>query len=355
MGVYFALRTHYDYPTGKYLRYFPGDDTVLSWFQRHWIGKSQDNGESSAFADEILGCSVYGFASLFESLAEHDLNVPKTMRQLSAILHRYLYVEGEVRTSANAIQVLTDDDELELAYYFFDDTYVAQKPEKAAFLLHEDWRLPPLTEPTVGRVPTVSTGVTSLASGAKGPGNVYCVFLTFYDSASLTDIEGSYRIAGIVLPQFVDYLRENVPDEEWLPELKLLRSLTVSATEKRAPSKTLGEIVTEAGGFPLSELNYASDWSGLGQSDPATDRKKIDRLVAKIQPERALLSGTDSLVQAEEHIAQLCLHTSTLFHGSDDGTKLFTRWIFFDDIWLRAHPALGKAILRFGTRWDVLT
>lgn len=352
MGVYFALRTHYDYPTGKYLRYFPEDDSVLEWFQRHWQGRSDEDSAKPGYGYEILGCSVYGFDSLFEAIAEHELTPPKTMRQLSALLNEHLYVEGEILTSANALQVLTDDDELELAYYFFDDHFIVKHPEKAAYLLHDNWELPSSTEAVSSRLPSLPIGVKTLPNSGKGAGAVYTIFLSFYDSSNLSDLDGTYRIPGIRLTDLMNYLRGCVPNEDWVVDLQLLRALT--AVPQGAEKKELQDVLTEASTIPVPSVSETLYKLKFGKGSPAEDRAKMVKALAKIDTDYARKFGKEPLLQMDEHIAQLSFHTSTWYTASGD-VSLYYRWILFDDVWFRAHPALGHSILRFGTRWDVLT
>ncbi|MBC8138214.1 MAG: hypothetical protein H8F28_20230 [Fibrella sp.] len=355
MGVYFALRTHYGYPTGKYLRYFSEDESVLAWFQKRWQG-FDDTGDSSpawGYVKEMVGAEVYGFASLFTAIAEHKIPVPRTTRGLAAILRKHLYVEGEILISTHAIQVLTDDDELELAYYFFDDHYLEKEPEKAAYLLHEDWELPTDTELFVAVRPTTIYGET-LPSGGSGVGVVYVVFLSFYDSSNLTDLDGVYRIPGIRLPQLMAYLRDSPPGEGWVVDLELLRALTATPGGQSGGERTLHDALNEAATIPIAEIDDVLYKMDFGKGKPSEDRARLAKVLVKNPTTDALKSGKYSLVQTEEHIAQLCLHSGTWSLPSGD-ISLYYRWIFFDDVWLSAHPALGKAILRFGTRWDVLT
>ena len=65
---------------------------------------------------------------------------------------------------------------------------------------------------------------------------------------------------------------------------------------------------------------------------------------------RSAHDPSKSLVQAERHVAQLCLHTDRW-----DDRDLYHRWILFDDLWAGAHAELAEAILQFATRWDVLS
>ena len=100
MSVYFALRSHYEGPAGGVLRRFD-DESILAWFQRHWQGAT---GEASyALAESALGCDVYGFATLFQEIAEHELAPPRSDRQLRALLEEHLYAEGEILYSPHAL------------------------------------------------------------------------------------------------------------------------------------------------------------------------------------------------------------------------------------------------------------
>lgn len=348
MGVYFALRTHYDFPTGKYLRYFPEDESVLAWFQRHWQGKSREKDEEKGYVREILGCEVYGFATLFEAIAEHNLARPQTMRQLVALLNEHLYVEGEILSTNRVIQVLTDDDELELAYYFFDDAYVKKEPGKASYLLWEDWRLPEGAETSsVGALPSLPSGVNVLPKVKNGAGTVYAAFLSYYDSGNLVDLNGAYRVPGVRLPGLLSYLQSYQPDEYGTIELSVLRALGSS-------TDTLNAVLEDVKSLPICSIGDDLYRLKFGTGTPEKDLTTLRKAVAKVQADDALRGGKQSLVQCEEHVAQLCLHSET-WSTDSDSTLLFQRWIFFDDLWLQTYPDLGKAILRFGTRWDVLT
>src|SRR5688572_8709271 len=126
MTVHFVYRSHYQGPMGLYHKAF-AERTVLEWFQNHWEGIPYDEETAYGGQDrvaEVLGCSVYGFNSLFNAIARHALSPPRTERRLVELLRQHLYLEGELRAAPHLLQMLTDDDEIELAYYFFDDEYL---------------------------------------------------------------------------------------------------------------------------------------------------------------------------------------------------------------------------------------
>ncbi|MFO0891092.1 MAG: hypothetical protein U0790_18350 [Isosphaeraceae bacterium] len=122
MSTYFVYRSHYAGPSGRHVRRFDSE-SVLGWFQRAWEPAKRAE-DAYAWVKSEIGADVYGFASLFENARENDLSPPTSDGQLMAYLDEHLYVEGEIKYEPHALQVLTDDDEIELAYYLFDDEYV---------------------------------------------------------------------------------------------------------------------------------------------------------------------------------------------------------------------------------------
>src|SRR5690606_32014072 len=67
---------------------------------------------------------------------------PANADALGESLEEHLYVEGELRFEPHCIQVLTNDDELDVAYYIFDDQFLTENRDKAEFLLQNQFELP---------------------------------------------------------------------------------------------------------------------------------------------------------------------------------------------------------------------
>src|SRR5262249_15997581 len=138
MTVHFVYRSHYEGPTGLHRRRF-ADATVLDWFRSRWEAIPESEWDrATERMKEHLGGEVYPFERLFVAIAERGLAPPRTARELAEGLENALYI-GEIKASPHVIQVLTDDDEIELAWYFFDDEYLAKHAGRAAFLLHDEW------------------------------------------------------------------------------------------------------------------------------------------------------------------------------------------------------------------------
>jgi uncharacterized protein (TIGR02996 family) len=381
MSMYFVYRSHYDIPSGNHVKWFE-DASVLDWFRNHWQGIA-DGKAAHQHVEKLLGCSVYGFGTLFGAIAEHSLDAPKSAARLRELLEEHLYVEGEILFKPHLIQVLTNDDELEMAYYFFDDQFLAKHGGKAAFLLNEGWKLPG-GHGNEGYRSAVST--TKLMPKGAGQGTTYLAFLAYYDSGNLSDldVEGGSRLEGVRVPDLARYLARSEPDGDWPFELRLLRSQLLmdpqqaSREEKpflqtiradpaddsnwlvysdwleerggrRAGQEVLARGLTAASRYPVAPLCNTTDLRGFGQGDIATAQQELHDLMKGFQG-RQDQDPTRSLLQVEEHVAQMCLHTDKW--GKRD---LYHRWIFFDDLWAAAHPDLANGILRYARRWDVLS
>jgi hypothetical protein len=330
MSVLFVYRSHYEGPTGKYVRRFE-DASILDWFRARWRGASEEAAEQAAHT--ALGADVYGFDSLFNAIEEHDLKPPRSDSELRDYLDEHLWVEGEIVHTPHAIQVATDDDEIELAYYFFDDAFLVKDGAKAAFLLHESVELPA----TAGASGYKPRGESTPLGSKGGEGAVYMTFLA-YDS-----LRGGYRIEGLRLPELRNYLIAAEPTPLWPFELRLLRS-------RIDADRSLAEGLIACAGYPVADICNSIDTSTIGFGPPDAAASELNGLLTQTWWTGSTQDPGKSLLQSETHVAQLCLHTNRW--GDED---LYHRWILFDDLWAGAHSDLAEAILRYATRWDVLS
>jgi uncharacterized protein (TIGR02996 family) len=347
MMVHFVYRNQQG-PTGLQHRQFP-DATVLDWFARHWEA-IPDWETANQRAKELLACRVYTFERLFEGIAEHGLRPPRSAGRLREALSKARLYINEMRIGEHCVQVLTDDDETELAWYFVDDVYLAKHGKRAAYLLRDDWRLP-AEAGEGGFRPAVK--VTRLDK-VRGQGATYMVFHDFWDSGNLDDLEGGYRIDGIRLPELARWLADNdVP--RWgcclshdLPALKqgLLAKVEKARTEEEALLQALAEAPEDDGAWRALH-DWLQDRGGKSAGAYLLERglRGVTRMQVgnytswKFAPDK-------SRVQVDEHVAVLCRHVNQW--------NAYHQWYLFDDLWASAQPDLANAILRYAARWDVL-
>src|SRR5258708_7825707 len=133
MAVHFVYRSHYAGPTIKVVKHFP-EPTVLDWFRTHWRPIA-DEDAAYRYAQDLFGCYVHTFFQIFRAGAAQP--PPRTMRGLAGWLSSRLHFT-EILPSPHCLQILTEDDELDLAMYFFDDRFVDAHRDQVAYLLHED-------------------------------------------------------------------------------------------------------------------------------------------------------------------------------------------------------------------------
>src|SRR5262249_44156120 len=158
--------------------------------------------------------------ALFERIAEHHWPPPKTPAQLREYLDDSVY-NNELIVGQHCLQIHTDNDEIEMAVYAFDDHFRGKHPGLTEYLVLPGWELPD-GEKAGGRFrPFGEPGDMPKGSGA---GAVYGEICLFMDSCNLSDLGGGggWRIRGVRIPDLARYLLE-LPekvelDGEW-PEL----------------------------------------------------------------------------------------------------------------------------------------
>lgn len=358
MAVYFVYRSHYDNPGCKYVRRFDAD-TVLDWFRSVWKpipDTNQPPYPSVEYADRLIGRHVYSFARLFEQIAEHGWPPPRTMRELAGRLNESIY-GNEVMSGPHHVQALTDDDELEMAIYVFDDHYAEKHPDRAAFLVREDWRLPDGAAESGFRSPKVPKA-RELVSGE---GCTYFVHLAAYDSGSLSDLPDYSmhgRVDGVRLPDFPRYLfaMESLARTEAGREgldrelLQLLGGLTRYADKARGDEKAF---LTGLRTNPDDSAAWSaySDWlEERGRSPGHVLRQTLVGYEPEAGCSKEGRKPRKDQANVQAHVAQVCKHIDHWDFAGD----VYHHLILFDDLWAAAHPDLANSILRFASDWDVL-
>lgn len=336
-AVHFVYRSHYEGPLGKLVRRLP-DATVLDWFRRGW-----DCDDPKSWVEAELGADVYGLSSIFVAAQQHGLPRPTVTSELQELLAEHLYVEGDsLRLDEHSLRVRTDDDEVELAYFFLADGLAESAPDRLAYLFRS-WPLPVHVGhagPFVGDAGlfVCDVPVTAVTPAGTGATTTYAVFLTFYDGESLACSE-PLEFSGVGLPELAEHLRTVDPDggDEWPPELLVLRALSAPGEDSLAPAL---ERCNRWPGFNLD----AEPWPDLPDDHDAAHRRAMKKLakaryVDGRRPEASLL-------ELDDHLAQMAMHCGQSFG--------YQQWFLFDTVWAAAHPHLARSLLRYAGHWDPL-
>lgn len=357
MPVYFVYRCTYNAPSEKHIRRFEYD-TVLDWAKAVFKQlPTYDKGHE--YAKQLMGgLEVYSLGGLFATDEETGARKPpKTMRDVHDWFHG-MYV-NEHHSGPHHIQILTDDDELEMAVYVFDDHYRKAHPGKADFLLHEGWELPE-GDADAGWKPPASAEIRDLAGNPgeakpkRGQPATYAAFLAHYDSCNLDDLGGGTCIPGLRVPDLARHILTNCADTELNGEWETLRE---------ALHKYLRSRKGEDAGFRAAIRKNPNDATSWGvYADWLQDRdepapglqflhgalKVADVRDGSIRPSR---KPSKDMFRVTPHMVQGVFHTARW----NKKTDLYHQWIFFDDRWAAAHPTLAAGILTFASRWDVLS
>ena len=388
MATYLVLRSHYNTPSEKALVKFEDDETVLAWFQNRWQQHAEagTNGTSSydLLAEEI-GFSVYGLASIFDHAGEENLASPKNDRTLKEYVAKHLYTEMTADYRPHFLQVCTDDDELELCYFIFDDHFLKTNSSSMAFLMHDDWKLPTeFADPTDTQPANTifkhkrnikPRQAKPFAKSDNKQGKVYFAISECIDSANLDPI-APIVFSGLRLPDFPRLLFAKTPDESWSKEVNLLRSMMFFGREKL--SKTERPFVDLIHNDPANpdHWNVYSDWLHEQQRPPlhVTFLQRAFEGIRRISPgyfdqefgqtawpepekeaeelvKKSPSNGPEKTrVAVSEHLAQACLFYAR-WEFRKTGKELHHQWWLFDDCWANANKDLADGLLRFCVDW----
>jgi hypothetical protein len=330
MSVWFAYRCPYLGPTEKHVRRFD-DATVLDWFRRIWR-PIPDWKEAEAYGVELLGCRVYSLATLFHDIAEYAEDPPRTMGELAGAVESYTY-NNHVLHGPHCLQVYTDDDDIDMAWFFLDDQYLAEHEQNAAFLLREDWQLPEGAG-AGGFVP--SENLRPAVPAGSHVGTTYVLRFSS-DPDHLESPAEVLVLDGLRLPQLTRHLfrAEAAWGEDYCYTLGRISERVEWMLAGDEPQEASFLAALEADPRDDAVWHIYSDWrEEMGLRSPDLDL--LERTLPRLYPQEQNL-----LLHIGNHTAECLVNDE--------------QWYFFDDVWASAQPVLANSLLRYAARWDVLT
>lgn len=359
MAVWLLIRSPEITPTERWLKRFD-DATVFAWFQRQWR-ECPRTGLDAVFqwTTELLGIELAEELSWFflNEVCGKGLAVPESMAALVAALPETF----SIRWEEHCLQLLSNTEgdsaldsrwlNFQTACYLFDDNFLAAHGELATLLLHTDWRLPDETastapEESTGWVPETPPRATAAYSLDWG-----CVFFSYvqtYDDDHGQNLDGlrpddlrelrGVRIGTLcrgLLSQPEDHLLSS-----WhLRQLRdrLRRRKLVDAPQERAFLAAIRE-------HPRDPLNWGAwdDWL-TDHGEPPAGLRLLERGLQCLQK-----GDGPPLIHVGRHLVQY-------YRPYEAGMNLCDYWFTFDDVWAARHPDFARCLVRFATRWDVLT
>lgn len=303
MKIYFAYRTGYQ-PNNRFIKEFEAD-SVLDFFQKYWNKFTADDYE------EFLGTDIYSFP-IQKYDGENDTTIipaiPQSMTELTDELNNCLYV-NDLQSSDDYVEAWTDDDEIELIWCVFTETYKNQNMDKLAIWFYEN--LP--TQVNSNKDFELEVELPQIKVGDSDD-CCYLIDNTIYDSENSENIT-SIQILGTNLVDLVKNIKSvKFNDDNYdFNALKLIQSISINEN-----IDDTNKVLTE---FVKYDLSQIGDFQNLSIKDNTNYDK----------------------VSVSNHIAELCVVSMGCFYNY---------YVLFDNKWANSYPELAKSLINFGINWQ---
>jgi hypothetical protein len=323
MATNFILRSPY-LPSNR-STYRLDAPSPLAWFQSIWPRLRED---ATITSKELLDVEkLYGFRTFVENVRSKELAAPMSCGDLQTLLAKNWYTNN-VECRDGYVLIETDDDEVELAFWWVSDEVLETEQERFAC-----YSADPLPSETASGGFDPGFGI-ALAGRAGGAGSVFGVFATVWDSGNLLDLPGPIEVRGLRLPEFADWLRAVPPGKITIPGLlppgdHLLELEWIALVARHNPELSLQALLRRLGEVSPANVDrhYKEMAAGTLTED---DLRKEPRWHSVDEPSISLQDNAHSIE----------------FRFSD-GVRTHV-WFLFDDLWASAHPVLARSLLRFG-------
>jgi uncharacterized protein (TIGR02996 family) len=348
MPIWFVYRSPEEGPLSKYVKRLDGADTLLDWFRSIWRPIA-DHDEAYTYADDLLGTHVNWFGLVFQTIAEENLSAPTTVEWLHTFVQRAMDegVSG-YRGTKDTIQALNGaHKEWTSALYWFTDDFARAHPERVAYLLREDWRLPETVG--VGGF-TPKPGVRRFVPATASRKAVYFVELYWSEDRyfDLEELEGAEKYPEMHLPDLVPFvLGLSQDDRERLDCSPVFRLREPLRKLLQGGEGLEGAFRRTLFGQPDDAATWAaySDWL-VEQDRPRAELHLLELALRELATTPERFSKTEPVrVQVATHCAVMLLPQWEQMHN---------QWFFFDDVWASGNVDLANALLDAKARYNVL-
>jgi uncharacterized protein (TIGR02996 family) len=352
MAVYFVYRCYYNAPGERHVRRFEFDN-VVEWVRSIWRPIPETETAYQCAQDLLGGLDGWMFGQIFLAIAEEGLPPPENMDQvMKGFWH--LYIEQEDH-GPHHLQILTEDDDNQVAIYLFDDHFLATAPGRTDFLLLDSWELPS-TWSDAGP-PCLPGSPRRIKHPGEGEGAVYTLSLLTESKYNLEDLCGGSRVEGARVPDLCRYVLTHPDEKELDYGLRLIRCTLQEILA--APAGEDAGFLAAIRDNPRERVHWDvySDWlqdhdqlpAGLYLLEAALRTEKFGGVREDRNP--AL-----DRIKVSPHLAQACKHEGQTLRSTPPTVRdFFQQWIYFDDLWAAANPTLATGLLQFAARWDVLS
>lgn len=362
MALYFSNRSPFDNLTSKFTKRIEAD-SILVWFQKIWRTDLSEEALYKHFKN-LFGTHFYGLVHFAYNLAENKPPIPSNIQELEESLRKYFYVNNIKFEEGKYLEILTDDDELSLAWYLIEEEYARRNSKRFLYLIQEDWKLPlKFSAKKSGKFIFECKYPTSVKEKKQG---VLYMMSIISDAGDGPIDKYPTRMDGIRLPDLIPYLTQNkINNEELHFDLIFCKMKTLELGY--SPKDSFIDQIKEFSNLfsdlhkiyhePIDELN-----TDLLCGDYQEMKKGFDQGFEKLMDyesdmQEELKDDFEVQMHGNEHIAQLCIQGSFWkYHPVDSkirGSKIFDQILLFDDLWVNANYELANSLVNFYTKWSL--
>lgn len=348
MATHFVYRSPY-FPQHKF--YKPQSElTVLEWFQSLWKLKTTDYDQYDATIEAKLGTRVYGLHNyLLENIYLDEVSMPTNFIELINCLEEFSYVTEIIISSTHLIQILTDDDEVDMAYYVFDDTYLQRNPQKITYLIQDHF---PREAQQLERRFFAEFYPKTIFANLQPDNSVYLAFFSIWGNNSLFRLpdtqNGVIKIEGIdlsTLPSFLANWQPQKSLDAYPLELLFLRAQAIKKGELLSLEECL-ECITKLP-VAIAEQDKVFDVETLFEQDIDQINQNLENTIKQSFDQQYLdKCVSNSSYALDAHCAAVSLYFTEILNQ-----PTYEYWLIFDNVWATAHPMLANSIINFAKGW----
>ncbi len=242
-------------------------DGILAWFQSHWEAAVQAS-DVDGWVAERFGGSVHTLAQLFAAARLAGTPAPHTLEALSdqiAALSDIVWV----RHDEHSLRVLTDDDESEYTFGFFDAEVCAIRADRLALFTWRTSALPSTFRDRSTYRP--NPPVHSLVMGSTDLGRCFGISFRIDNTGWLSQLgTGDHSVVafdGVRLPDLPALLR-SAESSEWPSVWQVCRAATGPGDRSVQPAlETISRLPTLFLDEPLPQAHAAAHESLMAALD----------------------------------------------------------------------------------------
>ena len=345
MATHFVYRSPY-FPNHKFYKE-QGEQNILGWFQALWKLKNEDYELYDSIIEKKIGTRVYGIHDyLLENIYEGSVKMPNNLDELLKCLQEYSYVNEIIMNDQHLIQIHTDDDELDLVYYIFDDVFVKQNPDKALFLCNNLKDLLTNSKNRDTKAPNPPQ-IPFKVKVNEGQEAIYFLFFSSWGENSiglLSDFGNSVGyLQGVNFDNLTLFLNEWQPTKNTPEELLLIRSQVRSDSKINSLEETLVSLNEVAIPFILWDKRF--DKHNLYNQSVSNVQTYLENIMISLNKDYTRLPAQ---IDISTHFVEMIYDTSRIKDES-----VFDHWLMFDNVWVDQNPSLATNLIKFSQSWRI--